>query len=81
MYRWVGGGGWWLLKRGELRVGWRGGGVILNGQVQVFLRRGGGEGGRRVVQGNRRSKEFIYNLVPEKKNNRIAKLSKDIGLY
>ena len=24
MYRWVGGGGWWLLKRGELRVGWRG---------------------------------------------------------
>ena len=35
----------------------------------MFLRRGGGEGGggRRVVQGNRISKEFIYNLVPEKK--------------
>ena len=45
MYRWVGGGGRWLLKSGELRVGWRGGGVISIGQVQVFLRRGGGEGG------------------------------------
>ena len=64
MYRWVGGGGWWLLKRGELRVGWRG--DFKWASTSVFEKGWWGRG-RRVVKGNRISKEFIYNLVPEKK--------------